>query len=158
MTTMKAIDDWLKRAIGTTLDSVLASTHVFGGQVNLKHPWAVWLQFGDLGLQGIQCAPDGCTLALDTGKPMPVQMGEYGESVVRDVGEDPPWNNLRKQRLIRVSLLRSEQDKCAIGVRLVFANDKEVVLVNWGDELEVWDHIDLEKTKGEELTEVDLSQ
>ncbi len=73
------------KAIGHTLRKIVASVHVFDTAALCDVPLCLWLFFDTLPGLRLSGAADGWSIQADDTPPEPMDIGESGEIILRDV-------------------------------------------------------------------------
>jgi hypothetical protein len=131
---------WLNSAFEKQLISVFGRFYGSREEVVADQPQALWITFEQNPEMRLSTRSDGESLNLDQKSPEPVDLGEYGQEVLIDLMNYPPWKQLLGRKLTNSYLLVSND--AIIGVSLHFDNRKKVIVINWGDQLYVWDRLD----------------
>src|SRR6266446_2048339 len=79
------LQEKLGKAIGHKLRKIVASVHLFGLEGLSDTPLCLWFFFETLPVFRLTGAPDGWSLQVDDILPEPVDLGESGEIVLRDI-------------------------------------------------------------------------
>lgn len=130
------LKNWLNKAIGQKLESVLALIHVFDGEKNVEQPNEIDLQFTSCGHGLLRCGPDGATIVWNDEGSKEVDIGELGHFVIEDFASQPTWATVMGKTLVGADLIQSEGMNS--GVKLLFEGEAWVAVLNWGDELYVF--------------------
>lgn len=143
------------RAIGHTLQKVVASIYFFEEKMFNDSLMCLWLYFENLSVLHVFGSPDGWHIQVDNMLPEPIDMGESGEIVIRDISRKSIFQQMLGRTLQAVWTVDSPSERDIIGIRLDFGLPVKPLVLNWGDEL----HITTEyphDAEAEELLEVPI--
>ena len=129
------LQEKLGKAIGHKLRKIIASVHLFGSAGLSDAPLCLWLFFETLPVFRVTGAPDGWSLQVDDSLPEPVDLGESGEIVLRDISHRSIFGKVMGQDLRAVWLVQSPPQGKVIGIRFDFGQPVQPLVLNWGDEL-----------------------
>jgi len=143
------------KAVGHPLRKVVASVQVFEEAILREAPLCLWLFFE--GLPGLRLvgSSDGWHVETDETPPEPVDMGESGEIVVRDISRKSIFQQGLGRVLEGAWAIASSPGGEIIGVRFDFGLPRKPIILNWGDELYIADTYPPD-AKEEELLEVPM--
>ena len=143
------------KAIGHPLQRAVASVHGFEGRISNEPPLCLWLYFEGLSVIRLYGASDGEQLRVDHARPVAIDMGKYGELLLRDASKIPVVQQVLGNPLKGVWLVKSLPNDRIIGVRLDFGLAIKPIILNWGDELYVGEEFPID-AEGEKFSEVAL--
>ncbi|WP_373414473.1 hypothetical protein [Ensifer aridi] len=129
---------WAKNAFNSTLARVDGKIYAYGESLHFERPQAVRFRFS--GTEGITffCHSDGETLTWDTSELSEVDLDEYGKELVVNLADHAPWSRLIGRTLTSVSEIVSP-DGPVIGYEFIFKPDGNLLLLNLGNEMAVFD-------------------
>lgn len=130
----------IRGAVGRRLLRVFGPVHVFGERLYGATPGAFWFEFEDYPAFGIKGCGHGEGLELDSVKPVPMDMGESGEIIVRDLARGNNLKLVEHQVLSGAWEIRSANDvqtALTLGIRLEFGPGPAPAILNLADELEL---------------------
>ncbi len=133
--TKYSLQEKLGKAIGHTLRKIGASVHLFGLEGLSDAPLCLWFFFEALPVFRLTGAPDGWSLQIDDILPEPVDLGDSGEIVLRDISHRSIFGKVMGKDLRSVRLAQSPLQGEIIGMRFDFGQPVQPLVLNWGDEL-----------------------
>ena len=133
--TKYSLQEKLGKAIGHTLRKIGASVHLFGLEGLSDAPLCLWFFFEALPVFRLTGAPDGWSLQVDDILPEPVDLGESGEIVLRDISHRSIFGKVVGKDLRSVWSVQSPPQGKIIGMRFDFGQPVRPLILNWGDEL-----------------------
>lgn len=143
--------NWLRIIIGRKLITIQGLIYVKDGEEKTSSPQELFLSF-DSGVQGkLKCGSDGESLVWDMQELEAVDLGEYGDEVVRDLSYLSCWKNLIGHLLVDVKLIKSLRGSYLMGLLFSFDNDLSIVVVNLGDEIYMFESLPKEIAQEEEI-------
>jgi hypothetical protein len=150
--------EWLLNIIGYKLISVSGLIYIYGGEEKISNPHELLLFFDPIPIiQGkLCCSSDGESLVWDCGELDPNDLGEYGETVVKDISYLPCWKNIIGHILKDIKLIVPLHDPCLMGLQLSFENEFSVAVVNLGDEMFMFESLPEKIIKDEHVTFIPL--
>lgn len=129
------IERWLRSALGLRLERVQGEFYE-GYQAEVHDSLiAVWIQFSGLARVRLFGEADGWGIGVDEAFPTGSDMGPAGVSVIRDMANSGPFSRCLQSPLQDAALFRSPGSDQPVGVRLRFVPLRDVLILNWGDEL-----------------------
>ena len=149
------IQQLFTRAVGHSLRKVVASVHIFGEERLSDAPLCLWLFFESLPGVRLFGASDGWHMEADDTPPEPVDMGDSGEIVLRDISRKSIFRQVLEQALRGAWTVESAREGGVIGVRFDFGMPLKPLVLNWGDELYIGSKYPPD-AKEEELLEVPM--
>lgn len=139
----------VKALLGFELEQVWGAVHFFDGQLSEGPPLFVWLKFREAPALQLSGSPDGATLVVGDKAPEPVDMGEAGEILIRDLSKTPPFDQALGNRLQAIWTIRSVEFSTTVGIRLGFGGFVAPVIGNFDDELFVATNVPVDVDAGE---------
>ncbi|BBA35855.1 uncharacterized protein sS8_3923 [Methylocaldum marinum] len=137
---LKKLIEWLNKIAGQRLTGVLALIYVYDDREDNNSPQAIYLEF-DNNLHGcVRCASDGESIEYDSNAPAEIDLGRYGNEILKYISNQGPWRECVGEKLNDSFVLIADNNVC-MGVRLLFQSGKSVDIVNLGDELYVYDFL-----------------
>lgn len=127
------MDMRLAELIGQRLGSVIGEVHCFDGSFS-ETPNSVTLLFDERDPLRVSGDADGWRIRLDRTFPLPKQMEESGEIVLRDLSRASAVKDCIHQQLKLVWTLESPKGQ-AVGLRFDFGSNQKLMILNWGDEI-----------------------
>ncbi len=141
------------RMIGRPLRQVAASMHMYERQIE-ESPLSLWLYFDGLDPFRFFGTPDGWRIGIDQTQAAPVDMGESGEVVIRDISRRSVLS-AGLDKILKVAWeVRARDSGQMIGVRFDFGLSFKPMILNWDDELHIADEYPSEME--ESITEVPI--
>ncbi|GAB7196811.1 hypothetical protein [Dickeya oryzae] len=132
---------YIKKAVGEKLLEVKGLIYYFD-KPDFEHPQQLQLVFSNLdGVVSFRCDKHGSTLEL-TGYPIQeADLGEYGKEVIIDISNSKFFSNYIGRVLLAVYSVFSSIDDACIGIKLVFDGALSLIVVNIGDEINIFDYL-----------------
>ncbi|MBI3329037.1 MAG: hypothetical protein HYZ81_20325 [Nitrospinae bacterium] len=149
------IQQELTKAIGHSLRKVVASIHVFTEETLNDAPLCLWLYFESLPGLRLFGSPDAWHIEGDETPPEPMDMGESGEIVLRDISGKSIFRQAIGKELKGAWTVESRPEGEVIGLRFDFGLPLKPIVLNWGDELYLADKYPSD-AKAAELLEVPM--
>jgi hypothetical protein len=137
---LKKLIDWLNNIVDLRLTGIFALIYVYDNQEDTNSPQSIYLEFNNDHGGCIKCASDGESIDCDFKFPTEVDLGIYGNEILKDISTTIPWCEVIGDNLNTCYLLLVDSDFC-LGVRLLFQSGKSIDIVNLGDELYVYDSL-----------------
>jgi hypothetical protein len=133
---MSALEMEFAPLIGSQLTGVSGTVHVEKGKLADESPLGIWLEFDRRHLKGLEGTPDGEGLVITDAPPRPLNMGEAGEVVVRDLAHLTPFARAVGMPLRSVWKLSTTDRTTPLGFIFGFGGLLRVMVLNWGDQIE----------------------
>lgn len=133
------IESWLLDALGRRVVQVLGEFYEGAPPAASESATSIWVQFEGAARVRLFGTPDGWGIGLDEAPPTESDLGSSGRTVLRDMLRKRPFSQCMDSVLHKAALLTSTESPHPIGVRLSFESEREVLVLNWGDELVVDD-------------------
>ena len=143
------------KAIGHTLCKVIASMHMFDAKALSDIPLCLWLFFETLPGLRLSGVADGWSIQADDTPPEPIDLGESGEIILRDMSRKSVFQRALGRDLQAVWAVQSAPTGEVIGIRFDFGHSITPCVLNWGDELYIAEHYPAD-AKDDELREVPI--
>lgn len=131
---------WLLTVLGKKLLSVDALFHVFLFERD-SAPQEVGLIFENSEFGKIYGDPDGASTCFSLSPIRGCDLGEYGRQQVFRISGELYFSDVVGNKLVSASLVWSSRENVVIGVALSFDNGFCLSILNFGDELFVYDEI-----------------
>ncbi|MBA5235547.1 hypothetical protein H2Y54_03125 [Pectobacterium aroidearum] len=133
--------EWTSYVIGERLSGVKGVIHFFETP-DLEHPQQLQLIFSRTEKAvSFRCGKDGSTLEL-TGSPVQENdLGEYGKEIIMDLSSSMSFVDYIGKFLLTVYSIFSSVEDAYIGIKLVFEGDMNLIVVNIGDEINIFDSL-----------------
>jgi hypothetical protein len=144
--------NWLLNAIDSKLISVSALIYLPESEREIFSPQELLLVFESGKQMKLSCGSDGESLVGNNQELVPIDLGEYGKEIVKDVSYLACVENLIGHVLRDVKLIKSSGNSYLMGLQFSFENNLSVVVVNLGDDLFVFESLPEEIAREEEIT------
>ena len=129
----------LRLRIGKKLNYVKGVLHSFLGEFDTQSPFSVCFGFNGFNDIGrITTGSDGSSLIWENKNLKPFDMKEFGSGKVLDLSKLNPYCKIINKSLEQVSSIYSKSEGIDIGVRMVFEGNRDLYVLNWGDELKIF--------------------
>ena len=132
---------WLIGCLGRKLDAVNALIYTHKDEKDVLNPIALALHFSSLVPGQVRGCGDGESIEWLDSELVPLDLGEYGHATVENVSDSPVWSSVIGCNLVDLYFLESAVSSCIVGWQFVFDSGAAISIVNWGDELFVFDTI-----------------
>ncbi|MEX9874709.1 hypothetical protein AB7W40_13925 [Providencia rettgeri] len=142
---------WIREVIGKKLKGVNGLIYIFNTP-DFDSPQQVQLTFLSKGQNAsFRCGKDGASLEI-TYLPMKESvLGEYGKQVIIDISTSQLFYKYIGKVLSHFFVIYSDVEKTIIGVKLVFNNELDLLIINLGDEIKILDTLTLEFEQDEAI-------
>ncbi len=131
--------EFLKLRVGLRLIDVSALVFSSEGELDLDAPLAISLVFDGSKISGqITTASDGETLIWENQPFEAIDMQEHGSSKILNYSATVLFKDLIGKKLRKVYSIFSESSSISIGVMLLFEGNREVHIINLGDDLRIF--------------------
>lgn len=127
------IRECLAKAVNRSLQKVIGDFHLFGMTLSAT-PNSVWMYFNDQEPIRISGASDGEHIQLDQVPASLIEMGKYGEMMVRDISTNSVFEFCIEKKLQGAWTIEAPQGHI-IGVRFDFGEGHKPMVLNWGPRL-----------------------
>ncbi|MDE8756042.1 hypothetical protein PZA22_16270 [Pectobacterium polaris] len=95
------------------------------------------------GLVNFVCGKDGSTLELTDSPIHESDLGEYGNEVIMDMSKFALFIDYAGKELLETYSIFSSIENSYVGIKLVFEGDLNLILVNVGDEINIFNSLPL---------------
>ena len=136
---MNTIEQLFAKAIGHPLQKVIASVHLIDRETLSDVPLCLWLFFERVPGLRLRGSADGWHLEADEALPDPVDMGESGGIVLRDISRTSIFRQMLGKKLQGAWAVESAPEGEVVGMRFDFGLPITPIVLNWGDELYIGD-------------------
>ena len=103
-----------------------------------------------------KCGQDGASLELINSPMQEKDLGEYGKEIIMDLSNSSLFQEVIGKTLCRFYMVYSETEQKVIGTKLVFDDGLTLVIVNFGDEIKVFDSLSMDYERDEKINYVDV--
>ncbi|WP_426817035.1 hypothetical protein ACP3TC_18785 [Winslowiella sp. 2C04] len=149
--------EWGRNVIGSKLCSVNGLVYIYE-TADLEHPQQLQLIFSGINRGGsFRCGKDGATLALTELPMQESDLGEYGKEVIMDMSDSCSFYRYIGRVVSKVFAIYSDIDKALIGLKLVFDDGLNLIIINLGDELNVFNTLPLQYVQEECIDYLEIS-
>lgn len=145
------IRNYLTEAINKQLLKVVGDFHLFRNEFS-QNPNSIWVCFEGLKPIRIFGASDGECILIDQTPPLPMNFGESGETVTRDMSRNLFLAQCLKKKLLEAWTVESPKDHI-VGIRFDFGQSHKPMVINWGDELLISEAYPMD-AKGQSIFEI----
>ncbi|MEI7369018.1 hypothetical protein WCT94_15420 [Pectobacterium sp. 1950-15] len=130
--------EWTSYVIGERLSGVKGVIYFFETP-DLEHPQQLQLIFSNTEKAfSFRCGKDGSTLELTDSPVQENDLGEYGKEIIMDVSSSMSFVDYIGKPLLKVYSIFSSIEDAYIGVKLVFDGDLNLIVLNIGDEINIF--------------------
>ncbi|MBK4715758.1 MULTISPECIES: hypothetical protein [Tenebrionibacter/Tenebrionicola group] len=107
---------------------------------DFEHPQQLQLVFSKaVTISSLKCGKDGSTLVLTEHPMQEKELGEYGKETIIDISHIHPFANFIEKTLLKVFLIFSSVEDAYVGLRLDFENHLSLIIMNIGDEINIFE-------------------
>ena len=129
---------WASYVIGERLLEVKGVIYFFETP-DLEHPQQLQLIFSNTEKAfSFRCGKDGSTLELTDSPVQENDLGEYGKEIIMDISSSMSFVDCIGNPLLKVYSIFSSIEGAYIGVKLVFDGDLNLIVLNIGDEINIF--------------------
>ncbi|ASN85818.1 hypothetical protein [Pectobacterium versatile] len=134
---------WASSVTNERLLDVRGLVYVFD-KPDLYHPQKLQFIFSNTEkLFSFMCGKDGASLELTDSPIQESDLGEYGKEIIMDMSNVTLFiDYIGKQLLDVYSVFSSVEDAC-VGIKFVFEGDLNLIIVNFGDEINIFNSLPL---------------
>jgi hypothetical protein len=141
---LEIYQEWGRDVIGKELFNVNGLVYVYETP-DLEHPQQLQLIFSCINREiSFRCGKDGATLALTELPMQESDLGEYGKEVIMSMSESCLFCRYLGRIVSKVSVIYSDAEKAIVGIKLVFDGELDLIIINLGDELNIFDSFPLQ--------------
>lgn len=149
---MNSVENWLRENYRRQLHHVLGEIYVRPDSVVERTLQFLWFQFEGTQLSRVRLGSNGCEIHVDLEAPQSCDMGEYGRTYIDDLANVAPFRNCIGSILSSANLLELRNSGDPAGFYLQFSSGAGLIIVNWGDDFLVTDHMTEEILEDEDFT------
>ncbi|MBN3057636.1 MULTISPECIES: hypothetical protein [Pectobacterium] len=133
--------EWASYVIGERLSGVKGVIYFFETP-DLEHPQQLQLIFSNTEKAvSFRCGKDGSTLELTDSPVQENDLGEYGKEIIMDLSSSISFVDYIGKFLLTVYSIFSSVEDAYIGIKLVFEGGLNLIVVNIGDEINIFDSL-----------------
>ncbi|MEQ9898428.1 hypothetical protein ABRP59_02185 [Pectobacterium punjabense] len=108
--------------------------------LDLEHPQQLQFIFSNTEvIVSFRCGKDGSTLELSDSPIQGNDLGEYGKEIIMDVSNSRLFVGYIGKTLLKIYSIFSSIEDTYIGIKLVFEGNLSLIVVNVGDEINIFD-------------------
>ncbi|WP_127958495.1 hypothetical protein [Serratia microhaemolytica] len=125
---------------------------------DLIHPQQIQFTFSRAQTKiSFRCGMDGSTLEFTDIEMQESDLGEYGREVIMNISYTPHFQQYLGQVLSGFFAIYSATENSIIGMKLCFKNQINLIILNTGDEISIFDSLSLQYEKEERITYIDVT-
>jgi hypothetical protein len=152
----RGYQDLAHNVVGQRLRNVNGLIYVYDVP-DLESPQQIELIFfGENKKIALKCGQDGASLELINSPIQENDLGEYGKEVIMDLSNSSLFHKVIGKKLFKFYVIHSEIEQKFIGTKLVFDEGVTLVIVNLGDEINVFDSLPMDYERDEKINYVDV--
>lgn len=137
-----SLESWLQSILGNKLEEVFALTYVFDSEKDFVNPQALDIRFESSNKGVLRGSEDGESVAWYEEDVLESRdLGDHGAESVEQVSHLQVWATALGRKLQQFQIIISSQADRPVGISLEFENNAWVCVLNYGDELCVFDEI-----------------
>lgn len=149
--------EWGRDVTGDKLCGVNGLVYIYEAP-DLDHPQQLQLIFSGINRGGsFRCGKDGATLALTELPMQESDLGEYGKEVIMNMSDSYSFYRYIGRVVSKVFAIYSDTEKTIIGVKLVFDGGHDLIIINLGDELNIFNSLPLQYVQEECIDYLEIS-
>lgn len=149
--------EWGRNVTGRKLCSVNGLVYIYEA-ADLEHPQQLQLIFSGINRgESFRCGKDGATLALTELSMQESDLGEYGKEVIMNISDSCSFYRYIGRVVSKVFAIYSDIEKAIIGLKLVFDGGLNLIIINLGDELNVFNSLPLQYVQEECIDYIEIS-
>ncbi|MBD2786472.1 hypothetical protein ID858_16490 [Xenorhabdus sp. DI] len=149
-------EKWGRDVIGRILTDVNGLIYVLETP-DFDHPQHLQFSFSDnSGDIGFRCGKDGSTLEITKLPMQESDLGEYGKEVIMNMSASLLFHRYIGMVVSKVFLIYSNIEKATIGIKLVFDDRLSLIVINLGDEINIFEYLPLQFEKDEMINYFDM--
>ncbi|HHR8284183.1 TPA: hypothetical protein ACS9WW_004174 [Salmonella enterica subsp. enterica serovar Muenchen] len=103
-----------------------------------------------------RCGQDGASLELIDSPMQENDLGEYGKEEIMDLSNSLLFHKFIGKILLRLYVIHSEIEQKIIGAKLFFDEGLTLIILNFGDEIRVFDSLSKEYERDEKINYIDI--
>lgn len=141
---LEIYQEWGRDVIGRKLFTVNGLVYFYENP-DLEHPQQLQFIFSGTNREvSFRCGKDGATLALTELPMQESDLGEYGKEVIMSMSGSCLFRRYLGRVVSKISVIYSDAEKAIIGIKLVFDGELDLIIINLGDELNIFNSLPLQ--------------
>ncbi|WP_409308718.1 hypothetical protein [Pectobacterium sp. B1J-3] len=132
---------WASSVIDEHLLDVRGLIYVFD-KPDFYHPQKLQFIFSNTEkLFSFMCSKDGSSLELTDSPIQESDLGEYGKEIIMDLSNITLFIDYIGKRLLEIYSIFSSVEDAFVGIKFVFEGDLNLIIVNLGDEINIFNSL-----------------
>jgi len=149
--------EWCRDVIGKKLFEVNGLIYVLDAP-DLDRPQRLQFIFSGINQEvNIRCGKDGATLELSKLPMQESDLGEYGKELIMSMSSSRLFQRYIGRKVSGVFPIYSDAEKTIIGIKLVFDGELSLIIINFGDEINIFDSLPSLYEQEEGINYLDIS-
>ena len=149
--------EWGRDVTGGKLCNVNGLVYVYEAP-DLEHPQQLQLIFSGVNREvSLRCGNDGATLVLTELPMQESDLGEYGKEVIMNMSDSCLFYRCIGRIVAKVFAIYSDTEKAIVGIKLVFDGGLDLIIINLGDELNIFNSLPLQYIQEECINYLEVS-
>ncbi|CAI0787047.1 hypothetical protein [Serratia quinivorans] len=149
--------EWGRDVIGGKLCNVNGLVYIYEAP-DLDHPQQLQLIFSGINREvSFQCGKDGATLVLTELPMQESDLGEYGKEVIMNMSDSCLFYRCIGRIVGKVFAIYSDTENTIVGIKLFFDSGIDLIIINLGDELNVFNSLPLQYVQEECINYLEIT-